>query len=137
MSILEFSLLFAFQPDDTGNEILDHISFWTWLFYVFTILLFFRVISLGCLALYCRSDVPLQKQVESSSANQELVHPQRKPIDRSRSHNVARFKVLADVDGNSPRAPANHDKVQLEGVCPPGTPDIIPFSRLRRTASGV
>ncbi|KAG0590862.1 hypothetical protein KC19_1G131900 [Ceratodon purpureus] len=84
-----------------------------------------------------RRDVPLQKQAASSSANHELVHPQRKPIDRSRSHNVARFKVLADVDGNSPRASANHDKVQQEGVCPPGTPDITPFSRLRRTASGV
>lgn len=99
--------------------------------------IYFQSSNFDFWALFCRRDVPLQKQAASSSANHELVHPQRKPIDRSRSHNVARFKVLADVDGNSPRASANHDKVQQEGVCPPGTPDITPFSRLRRTASGV
>ena len=87
-----------------------------------------------CFALLRRRDASMQKQVESSRTNQELVHPQRKPVDKSRSQSFARFKVLADVDGNAPRAPANHEKLQIDSVCPP---DIIPFSRLRRTASGV
>lgn len=43
-----------------------------------------------------------------------------------------KFRVLADVDGNSPFM-TTADTVQFEAVCLPNTPEQVPVSRLRRT----
>ena len=58
-------------------------------------------------------------------------------LNRSQGQSGARPKVLAEVDGNSLRVLANHDKVQPEAPCLPVAPHNIPFSRLRCDASGV
>jgi len=61
----------------------------------------------------CRPEFLLQKQVGSCKAVEEGAHPEMRKGSvahtRARSHSVARVKVLADVNGNSPRATANHD----------------------------
>ncbi|KAG0590846.1 hypothetical protein KC19_1G130900 [Ceratodon purpureus] len=80
-------------------------------------------------------------QVESSKATNEIVQPQRNQFDslnRSQGQSGARFKVLAEVDGNSLRVPVNYDKLlQPEAPCLPVAPGNNPYPRLRCTASGV
>ena len=43
-----------------------------------------------------------------------------------------KFKVLADVDGNSPFTTTT-DTIQFEVVCLPKIPEQVPVSKLRRT----
>lgn len=80
-----------------------------------------------------RPEGRLQKQVENSTAMQERKGSDA-PIRPRGSHSVPRLKVLTDVNGNSPRASANHDKLHaVDVLCPEQTP----FSRLSRSASGM